>query len=181
LNNRHNFQVLRVHDDDQQDDGGSRRRPSRDDPDGLLGEERANFFRDPVKRDIHAYSHLPGPSPLAARESWDGTPSVVPSEQPEHSVHGTGREEAYQSPAVTGREQVDTAAGEPGQEQAYPSAEVTGRELRVPSPSVDKVSESQSAPKALVILRKSINLECKEYEDNPRRKGHLCSSYNDIK
>jgi len=46
--------VLRVHDDDdvRQDGGHIRQRRS---------EERENYFRDPLKRDLNAYTHLAGP------------------------------------------------------------------------------------------------------------------------
>ncbi len=51
-------QVLRVHDDDdvRQDGGHSRRRRSLS-----AAEERENYFRDPLKRDLNAYTHLAGP------------------------------------------------------------------------------------------------------------------------
>jgi hypothetical protein len=51
-------QVLRVHDDDdvRQDGGHSMRRRSLS-----AAEERENYFRDPLKRDLNAYTHLAGP------------------------------------------------------------------------------------------------------------------------
>jgi hypothetical protein len=51
--------VLRVHDDDdvRQDGGHSRRRRLS----LSVAEERENYFRDPLKRDLNAYTHLTGP------------------------------------------------------------------------------------------------------------------------
>jgi hypothetical protein len=51
--------VLRVHDDDDvRQDGGHSRRRTRS---LSAAEERENYFRDPLKRDLNAYTHLAGP------------------------------------------------------------------------------------------------------------------------
>jgi hypothetical protein len=51
--------VLRVHDDDDvRQDGGHSRRRRRS---LSAAEERENYFRDPLKRDLNAYTHLAGP------------------------------------------------------------------------------------------------------------------------
>jgi hypothetical protein len=51
--------VLRVHDDDDvRQDGGHGRRRRRS---LSAAEERKNYFRDPLKRDLNAYTHLAGP------------------------------------------------------------------------------------------------------------------------
>ncbi len=51
--------MLRVHDDDDvRQDGGHRSRQRRS---LSAAEERENYFRDPLKRDLNAYTHLAGP------------------------------------------------------------------------------------------------------------------------
>jgi hypothetical protein len=51
--------VLRVHDDDDvRQDGGHSRKRRRS---LSAAEERENYFRDPLKRDLNAYTHLACP------------------------------------------------------------------------------------------------------------------------